>query len=84
MIFSKLVRQISKYTPVGEELEEALSQIQSLGCKVLAVWETEVNKAPDQTTQGFIILYSDNLSENEKTHLAEEPTIALLSKAMKR
>ena len=65
MIETWIVRQISSYIPVAEELEKDLISIQSRGYKVLSVTETKVNKIPGHTDQAFIILYETG-EENER------------------
>ena len=60
-IMSYTVQQVSRYTPVADELNTMLKIIQTEWCyKVLSVHETTVNKTPDCSNQAFIIIYDDS------------------------
>ena len=59
MINSTTVRQVTSYTPVSSELVEKLDILQKQGYHIINVIETKVNKIPDCSDQGFIILYAD-------------------------
>ena len=59
-VMSYTVQQVSRYTPVADELETMLKIIQNdWGCKVISVCETTVNKTPDCSSQAFIIIYDN-------------------------
>ena len=61
-IRSKTVQQIVRYIPLADELQEALNIIQDeWKFKVISVLETKVNDSPGSSSQGFIILYDDNI-----------------------
>ena len=65
-IMSYTVQQVSRYTPVADELKSMLKIIQNdWGCKVISVYETTVNKTPDCNNQAFIIIYDDTRYEND-------------------
>ena len=59
-IYSYTVQQVSRYTPVADELKAVLKNIQNdWGYKVISVYETTVNKTPNCSSQAFIIIYDD-------------------------
>lgn len=60
---AKIVKQICSYTPVADELVKALDLIQNdWKYKVVSVYETKVNKSPNCSDQGFVVIY-DTLEE---------------------
>ena len=71
-IHAKIVEQICSYRPVADELVNALDLIQNAWkYKVISVYETKVNKSPNCSDQGFVILY-DDLKTCSETNKAEE------------
>ena len=80
MIKTLTVKQIVSYEPVADQLAHWLEVIQGeWGCEVLNVFETKVNNSPNQSKQGFIILYKDAMwkhkEEIECERLQNEPNI---------
>ena len=71
-IHAKIVEQIHSYRPVADELVDALDLIQNAWkYKVISVYETKVNKSPNCSDQGFVILY-DDLKTCSEMNRAEE------------
>lgn len=63
-IRSLIVEQKVNYKPVSDELAYWLHIVQDeWNYKVVSVFETKLNKRPELSNQGFIILYND--MENE-------------------
>ena len=61
-IRAEIVKQICSYSPVADELIKTLDLIQNdWKCKVISVHETKVNKSPDCSDQGFIIIYEEKV-----------------------
>lgn len=59
-IHAEIVKQICSYTPVADELVKTLDLIQNgWKYKVISVYETKVNKSPNCSDQGFVVIYDD-------------------------
>lgn len=59
-IRAEIVKQVCRYIPVADELVNTLDLVQNAwGHKVISVYETKVNKSPDCSDQGFIIIYEE-------------------------
>ena len=64
-IYSTTVRQFISYRKVCDELEDTLNMLNKQGYDILSVIETKVNKIPDFSDQGFIIIYKINEVKEE-------------------
>lgn len=64
-IYSTTVRQFISYRKVCDELEDTLNVLNKQGYDILSVIETKVNKIPDFSDQGFIIIYKINEVKEE-------------------
>lgn len=68
-IRAEIVKQVCSYIPVADTLIKTLDLIQNdWKCKVISIYETKVNKLPDCSDQGFIIIYDGKEgAENGRT-----------------
>lgn len=67
-IRAEIVKQVCGYIPVADELQKTLDLIQDdWKCKVISVFETIINKLPNRSNQGFIIIYEEK-EEEENEH----------------
>lgn len=63
-IRAEIVQQVCSYIPVADVLIKTLDSIQNnWKCKVISVYETKVNKLPDCSDQGFIIIYEEKFDD---------------------
>ena len=76
-IYSTTVKQFTSYRKVCDELEDTLNMLNKQGYDILSVIETKVNKIPDFSDQGFIIIYKINeVEEEDEAPVDEEEAVA--------
>lgn len=60
MIRAKVVRQLMSYRLAADELKDLLVDLQSSGCKIINVFQTNIHEYEGTEGEGFTVIYDDN------------------------